>query len=139
MACKGPLNLCNNLQTFGGISTGLQPCTMDDKGLQGSADVHANLQTFTGICNGLQASAVHLGSCSEVLEWPCTVGGVPPLLPPPPLQTKVTIVGGKEICNTENLVGPFLVHKFLGPIPRSPPPPLPILPCVHVRMGLQGL
>ena len=45
--------------------------------------------------------------------------------PPPPLQTKVTIVGKNEIYNRENLVGPFLVHKRLGP--RSPPP-LPSTP-----------
>ena len=37
------------------------------------------------------------------------------------LQTKVTIVGKNEIYNRENLVGPFLVHKLLGP--RHPLPP----------------
>ena len=39
---------------------------------------------------------------------------------PPPPQTKVTIVGQNEIYRWENLVGPFLVHKLLGP--RPPPP-----------------
>ena len=38
--------------------------------------------------------------------------------PPPPPQTKVTIVRKNEIYNRENL---FLVHKLLGP---RPPPPL---------------
>ena len=38
--------------------------------------------------------------------------------PPPPPQTKVTIVQNK-IYKTENLVGPFLGHQFLPP----PPPP----------------
>ena len=45
---------------------------------------------------------------------------------PLPLQTKVSIVGKNEIYKRENLVGPFLVHKILGP--RRPPPPLLILP-----------
>ena len=62
--------------------------------------------------------------CGEVLEWPYTTGGggVPP---PPPwtLQNKVTIVGKSEIYNRENVVGPFLVHKLLGPIPPLPPSP----------------
>ena len=44
-----------------------------------------------------------------------------PLTPPPP-QTKVPNVGKNEICCWENLIGPFLVHKFLGP--RPPPPSL---------------
>ena len=43
---------------------------------------------------------------------------------PPPPQTKVTIVG--EIYNRENLIGPFLGHKLLGP---SPPPPPQKAPC----------
>ena len=44
---------------------------------------------------------------------------------PPPLtpQTKVTIVGQNEICNGEDLVGPFLVRTLLGPRARPPPPP----------------
>ena len=42
--------------------------------------------------------------------------------PPPPPQTKVTIVGKNGIYTTENPIGPFLVHNFLGP--RPPPPPL---------------
>ena len=42
--------------------------------------------------------------------------------PSPPLQTKVTIVGKNEIYNQENLVGPFLVHKILGPSPPLPSP-----------------
>ena len=41
--------------------------------------------------------------------------------PPPPPETKVTIVGKNEICKMENLMGPFLVHKILGP--RTPPLP----------------
>ena len=58
----------------------------------------------------------------QVLGWRYAVGGggySAPLDPPPPLQTKVIIVGQNEICHQENLVGPFLVHKFLGP--RPPP------------------
>ena len=35
--------------------------------------------------------------------------------------SKGTIVGKNEICRWENLVGPFLVHKLVGP---SPPPPV---------------
>ena len=42
-------------------------------------------------------------------------GGAP--LNPLPPQTKVTIVGKNEIYNWENLVGPFLVRKLLGPRP----------------------
>ena len=52
----------------------------------------------------------------------CPLGGLPPASPPPgppAPQTKVTIVGKKEICNGEDLVGPFLVHILLGP--RPPP------------------
>ena len=41
--------------------------------------------------------------------------------PSPPPQTKVTIAGKNEIYKRENVVGPFLVHKLLGP---NPPPPL---------------
>ena len=41
--------------------------------------------------------------------------------PCPPPQTKVTVVGKGEIHRCKNLVGPFLVHKLLGP--RPPPPP----------------
>ena len=48
-------------------------------------------------------------------------GTPPPLDRPPPLQTKVTIVGKNEIYHWENLVGPFLVHTLL---PLPPPPPL---------------
>ena len=48
-------------------------------------------------------------------------GPPPPRTPPP--KTKVTIVGKNEICNRENLVGRFLVHKLLGPRPPLPPPP----------------
>ena len=43
----------------------------------------------------------------------------PPWTPPPP-PTKVAIVGKHAIYDSANLVGPFLVHKLLGP---SPPPP----------------
>ena len=41
--------------------------------------------------------------------------GTPPPKPPPPPPTKVTIVGKNEIYIRENLVGPFFIHKFLGP------------------------
>ena len=41
--------------------------------------------------------------------------------PPPPPRTKGTIVGNNEIYRRETLIGPFLVHKCLGP--RPPPPP----------------
>ena len=43
--------------------------------------------------------------------------------PPPP--TKVTIVGKNEVYHWENLVGPFVIHKLLGPRPPPPPPPPP--------------
>ena len=45
--------------------------------------------------------------------------GVTPWTPRP--QTKGTIVGKDEVYHWENLVGPDLVHKLLGP--RAPPPP----------------
>ena len=47
----------------------------------------------------------------------------PPLEPPPPSQTKVTIGGKNGIYNWENIVGPFLVGKLLGPRSPAPPPP----------------
>ena len=47
----------------------------------------------------------------------------PPWTPHP--ETKVTIVGKAEICNRENLIGPFLLLKFLGL--RPPPPRRPSL------------
>ena len=50
----------------------------------------------------------------------------PPPRPRPP-QTKVTIAGTNEIYRWEDLVGPFLVHKLLGPKPPAPPPPPPPL------------
>ena len=37
-----------------------------------------------------------------------------------PPRPKVTIVGKNEIYNRENLVGPFVVHKLLGPRPFPP-------------------
>ena len=36
---------------------------------------------------------------------------------PPHPQTKVTIAGKNEIYHWENLFGPFLVHRLLGPRP----------------------
>ena len=42
--------------------------------------------------------------------------------PPPRPPTKVTIVGKHEIYMRKNLIGPFLVHKLLGPRPPPPPP-----------------
>ena len=47
---------------------------------------------------------------------------------PPPLQAKV---GKSEIHNGENLIGPFLLHKLLGPNP-----PLLMLPCPHSHLAL---
>ena len=61
----------------------------------------------------------------------------PPRTPSPPLQTKVTTEGKNEIYDRENLVGPFLVHKILGPRP----PPLLILPWgspIHCGDSLWG-
>ena len=50
-------------------------------------------------------------------------------MPPPPPgatpQIKVTIVGENKTYGWENLIGPFLVHKLLGP--RTPPPHQPLL------------
>ena len=47
----------------------------------------------------------------------------------------MTIAGKNEIYHRENLVGPFLVHKILGPRPPSlpPSPPLLIPPCQGAR------
>ena len=39
----------------------------------------------------------------------------PPWTPSFPLQTKVTVVAKNQICNRDNLIGPVLVHKLLGP------------------------
>ena len=46
-------------------------------------------------------------------------GGDTPLPPldHPPFKTEVTIMETDEIYHWENLVGPFLVHKFLPPPP----------------------
>ena len=57
----------------------------------------------------------------EVLEWLYTVGGgggTPPNGPPPPDQSDHS--GKNEISHWENLVGPFLAHKLLGPSHPSP-------------------
>ena len=42
----------------------------------------------------------------------------------------MTIVGTDEIYNREHLIGPFLVHKLLGP---RPPPPSSLLMLAWVR------
>ena len=46
----------------------------------------------------------------DALERLTAIGG-----PPPSPETKVTMVGNSEIYRWESLVGPFLVHKLLGP------------------------
>ena len=46
---------------------------------------------------------------------------MPPLDPPPPPQTKGTIVGQNKMYRREHLIGPFLVHSRAGPRPPSPP------------------
>ena len=61
---------------------------------------------------------------SLTLEWP---------------TNKVTIVG-KNFCRWENLVGPFLEHKILGPRPPCPPTApvsttLPLDPMHRGRLG----
>ena len=66
------------------------------------------------------------------LERPTTIGAPPLLGPPPPPRTKVTIVGKNEIYGTENLIGPFLVHKLLGPSPPPRPPAPPVLSSILV-------
>ena len=55
----------------------------------------------------------------------------------PPPQTKVAIVGKKEIFNRENLVGPLLVHKLLGP--RPPPIRLPTSFRSVKPLGFKGI
>ena len=60
----------------------------------------------------------------EVLEWPYTVGGGGGTPPPPDAPPHQSDRGKNEIYNRENLIGPFLVHKILGPSPPLPPPPL---------------
>ena len=51
----------------------------------------------------------------------------------PPPQAKVTLVGKREMCRWENMVGPVLVHELLGPRPPPPSPPSSplIRPCPH--------
>ena len=58
----------------------------------------------------------------------------PPWASPPPPKTKGTIVGENEIHRWENLVGPFSVHKVLGP--RTPPPPSPLPPLLFSDTSL---
>ena len=58
-------------------------------------------------------------------------GGYPPWTPR--LQTKVTIAGKNEIYRWENLIGPFLVHKLLGPSPSPSPPPSEYFPASAPR------
>ena len=66
--------------------------------------------------NHRRALATEL-ACQLTIEFTYTgIAG-----PPPPPETKVTIVGNNEIYKRENLVGPFLVHKLLGPRPPTPP------------------
>ena len=58
-------------------------------------------------------------------------GAAPPPLDRVPSRPKVTRVlgweGGDETPNRENLLGPFFVHKLLGPRPPLPCPPSPFL------------
>ena len=71
-------------------------------------------------------SALCAGCClctHAAARVPSGGGGTLTPHPPPPPQTKVTIVGKTGIYNWDNLIGPFLVHKRLGP--RPPPPPSP--------------
>ena len=60
---------------------------------------------------------------SLTLERPKIIGGrsAPQDRPPPPLQTKVTIVGKNEIYKRENLMAPFWYTNFWVPDPPSPP------------------
>ena len=85
-----------------------------------------------------------------VSEWPYAIGGGGGVPPP---KTQVTIVG--KIYHWENLVGPFLLHRFLGPPPSTPPsntslplPPSPLPfssqtsgahPVLHTRIGPMSL
>ena len=78
---------------------------------------------------GVRAGAADRGREQEVCQWPCCAPGLSSALhrngrqsseedpPPPAPQTKVTIAGGNEISNWENLIGPFLVRTALGPPP----------------------
>ena len=58
---------------------------------------------------------------------------------PPPPRTKVTITGDNPIYRRENLIGPFLVHKCLGPRPppRASPEDAPPSPSPS-KAGLYG-
>ena len=51
-------------------------------------------------------------------------------------MTKVITVGKNELYNRDNLVGPFLVHKLLGP--RPPPSPILILPYAPPPLLIRG-
>ena len=57
----------------------------------------------------------------EVLESPHTVGGGG--RPSPPERSDHRGKQCNAICCWESVVGPFLVHKLLGPRPPCPPPP----------------
>ena len=64
--------------------------------------------------------------------------GVIPAVSPRP-QTKVTVVGKSEIYNRATLVGPFLVHKILGPRPPLPPlSPCQSFPALSLALPLVG-
>ena len=75
-------------------------------------------------------------------------GGYLPL-DPPPLKTKVAIMGNNNIYNEEHLLGSFWNTNFWAPGPPPLPlPPLLILPCAHpipkgaracMREGVWGL
>ena len=63
------------------------------------------------------------GCCFFTVPWTVTRSSLRMLrrVPLPSLQTKVITVGKNEIYKRENLVGPFLVLKLLGPRLPSPP------------------
>ena len=65
-----------------------------------------------------------------VIIFLATVVTPPPLPGPSSPKNKVTIVVQNEIYHRENLVGPFLVHKLLGPRPSPPTPPLSSSPAL---------
>ena len=99
---------------------------------------HPTHRTPHGTRTARHGTAPHRPTSRPVLHFfTAKRPGVTPLPPPgpPPPSTKVTIAGNNKLYHRENLIGPFLVHRCLGPRPPSAPPnisraqrpPLPLL------------
>ena len=75
----------------------------------------------------------HRGTSSFTLERPTTIREPPPPPLPPPQTNGHS--GKNEMYKRENLIGPFLVRKLLGP---RPPPPCSLLLSAWVPVSSDG-